>query len=293
MENDLNADGEQEWSPESSETPENSDSSWKQRAERALSLPNIALLFVVLGLIVFVGVLYSVSDSGSLTFTSKSGIVYLSTVFLLILYTIVLGASVVYRYQVMYKYKEEFDEEKKMSRSDLRRLTSIFAIFFLPFVSILLVITAQIISVDNTAKNNASNPSNTERAEPSSPAVQSSGKSESADSKKNEDLPYRLAFYFSSSVIVLLIGMEVSYSVQEHSEGHQWPVLVMASLILDFISYFLIVAGHQRPGAVEIPNITEKACFTFLLGLGSMISSYYTVAYARITDETLGLAKKK
>lgn len=208
--------------------------------------------------------MYSFGFAGSLTLASRSGIVNLSTISLFVLYALVLSVSVIYKYQVKHKYREVYDADNKVSKENLRRMTGNFATLFLPFVSILLVLSAQIIVLPTDVTQ-----------------------------ESNSNLPYILSFYFSSSVILLMIGMEVSYSVQEHSEGHHWPVLVMASLILDFISYFVIVVGHERPGMSinEIPP--EKVLFTFLLGLGSLISSYYTVTQARITDEILGLPKRK
>ena len=266
MDNDLDVGVEQDQSQGSSETPEKSDSSWRQRAERVLSLRNIALLFIFLGLITLSGFVY-LSYSNSLTLASRSGVVYLSTISLFILYALVLSVSVIHKYQVRHKFRENYDEHNKFSKEILRRMTDIFATLFLPFVSILLVLSTQIIKLPTDGT--------------------------SVVPEIYENLPYMLSFYFSSSVILLMIGMEVSYSVQEHSEGHQWPVLVMASLILDFISYFIIVVGYERPqtGDNVIPG--EKVLFTFLLGTGSLISSYYTVTQARITDEILGLPKRK
>ena len=100
---------------------------------------------------------------------------------------------------------------------------------------------------------------------------------------------YLLAFVFSTSVVLLMIGTEMAYIAQSHHEGHRWLVIVTASLFVDFLSYFLLTNGLRAPLSNEpsvVPGLTNL--FTFLLGLFSGVSSYYTITKARMADEVLG-----
>lgn len=76
------------------------------------------------------------------------------------------------------------------------------------------------------------------------------------------------------------------YVSQSYHGGHRWIVLVTASLFVDFLSYFLLISGFRAPSFNE-PSVVPitKIAFVFLLGLFSVISSYYTITRARMADE--------
>ena len=111
--------------------------------------------------------------------------------------------------------------------------------------------------------------------------------------KKKDDNPhpsyaYLLVFAFSTSVVLLMIGTEMAYIAQSHHGDHRWLVIVTASLFVDFLSYFLLINGLRAPLPNE-PSVVPvaKNTFTFLLGLFSGVSSYYTITRARMADEVL------
>ena len=127
---------------------------------------------------------------------------------------------------------------------------------------------------------------------------------------RGTELGYSLAHNFTRVILLVMIGMELAYSAQEHYGDHRWWVLVTVSLLLDFVSYIILIAAVSPPDLSPVPAPTAAATavpaptpaptatatavpltfqvwFIFFLGFASLISSYFTITRARIADEVL------
>lgn len=237
-----------------------------------LSGRNIAAILILL-LILSSAALFIVAPQSNffraLTIRSTPGVLLVFTLFLSLLYASILYASIVYRWQLIALHRVGFGRylEKEMDH----KTPKLFSVWVLPIISILLVLAAQIIAFH----------------------VQGGGTASSGDSSPDNNIPYMLAFTFATSVVLLMIGMELSYMAQDHSNNNRWIVLVTASLILDFISYFVLVVGLGKPDLAAPSVGSAKAIFTFLLGAASLVSSYFTIAQARMWDEVLLISERK
>ena len=127
-----------------------------------------------------------------------------------------------------------------------------------------------------------------EAAEPAGDAPGRGGNDSTSDAKApmNSKMLYRLSFTIATALILLMIGMELSYAAQEHQEGHRWIVLIMTSLILDFASYLMLFIG-LAPSRLAANVGSIAPLYVLTLGAASLFSSYFTVTQARITDEFL------
>ena len=249
--------------------------------QKILSIRNIGILFFALLLIAIGYFMYSVKYFSHLNLSERSGILYLSTVVLVILYITVFVASYIYRMQLMQKYEEEYTNHRKRTQ----QIPKLFSVWILPIISILLVLAAQIATVPE--KPVQSDVIVSEQLLSSAPSTESS-----QSSTTEVHIPYLLAFTVATSLILLMIGMELSYCAQEHPSEHRWFVLIIASMILDFVSYFILMVGLEAPRTgVYVHEM--KAIYTFILGIASLMSSYFTITQARITDEVLNSRKEQ
>lgn len=249
---------------------------------KILSISNIARFFVALGvlILIFLGYFLYFGVFG-LNFNSKRGVLHLSAVFLLIFYGVVFCASIIYRGRLRKIHSDQYSRYKKQQESLIPKL---FSSGFLPIASILLVLAVQITVIPNNETVSSKDSSNEKTA--SNESANTSNSNTGSDSR-DIHIPYIIAFTFATSAILLMIGMELSYSAQKHQKGHRWSVLVTTSLILDFVSYLILIVGFQAPAtSSSVDNL--KAFYVFILGAGSLGSSFFTVTQARTTDEVLG-----
>ena len=248
---------------------------------RILKISNVAKFFLILSIFATGYLLYSGAYLSPANFNNRSGVLYLSTVVLVILYGIVLLASYIYKIQLQRKHSDQYSQYREQTP----QIPKLFAVWVLPIASILLVLAAQITVIPKEEpKFNVAVATSEKTSQTGHKVLDSIMVSDN----RGTDIPYLIAFTFATAAILLMIGMELSYSAQKHQKGHRWLVLVTTSLILDFASYFILIAGFQSPvlgGRVD----EVRALYVFLLGAGSLISSYFTITQARITDEVLDL----
>lgn len=263
-----------------------------------LSMKNLVICGVIVVFFAVALTLYALINAGVLHITDRPRALFAFTSVLILLYSSVLFASIWYRINLREVHADIFESHKK--RAAASAVPRFFSVYILPVISIALVVAAQVATLDKSSDQTANNlsvtiqspsPLSETKDEGGKPNVgqasrtPSSAPSQAKLAKEKNYIPYMLAFTFSTSAVLLMIGMELAYTAQEHP-GHSWSVLVTASLILDFISYLILVVGLEKPGkTVEIEII--QIWFTFLLGLASLVSSYYTIAQARMTDEVL------
>lgn len=227
-------------------------------ADWVLSVRNLAILAILLSIITIVSIILAFSESEvlvSLNINERSGVLYLFSVVLSLLFGFVFIASFVYRIQLIDQHQDSY--LRHQSKAKKHRTPKFFSVWILPLISIFLVVTAKIVA----------------------PA-------------DHMNFPYMIAFTFATSVIVLMIGMELSYLAQDHSGDHRWLVLITASLILDFVSFFVLVVGVDGSYGSATASTTDldanaKVFYTFMLGTASMVSSYFTIVQARMWDEAL------
>ena len=278
--------------------------------DTVLSIQNLLYLGIVVGLVIVgaVGYVFYQSDgSTNLSFYSKPGIIYVFSFFLSLLYVAIFVASAIYTKQLRKQYKDAFERHRQ--RAERHRTPKLFAVWILPIISIVLVVAAQINTVESppfeptgpasTAQTLSPADVQTGPGSPEEPTAADAASASTAEASDRSStppdyvlyyIPYMLAFTFSTAAVLLMIGMELSYSAQEHQGDHRWLVLVTASLILDFISYFVLIVGLQepQPPTAESSIGAAKVVYTALLGAASLASSYFTIAQARTTDEVLG-----
>ena len=262
-------------------------------AYQMLSIRNMAILAVILALVGISALVYSSKYTNYIGFTNRQEILYLSAVVLIVLYGILFVFSAIYTMSLRRKFKNKYE----LNRKRIQGVPKIFSVWVLPIISILLVMVAQVStiprpdskrSVDQGVEIEAPSDSQANVQAGASgnvdaPSVQTDARRASDDN----DISYRLAFALAVSLMLLMIGMELSYLSQEHQPEHRWSVLVLASLILDFASYFILIVGFSAPD--QAGSIHEmKSTFTFTLGVASLVSSYFAITQARITDEVLG-----
>ena len=177
--------------------------------------------------------------------------IFSSTAVLIVFYVVILIVSYSYKGQLEAAHEVAYSQHYAATDSIPRN----FAKWILPVASILVVLLAQVIAVPEA---------------------------------ESATVRYELAFATARALILLMIGMELSYFLQEHAPESRWPILVTASLILDFVSYFLLTAGHGAEPAANDEAVLTRALYVFLLGVASFLSSYYTVVQGRIADDVLG-----
>lgn len=228
-----------------------------------LTIRSIAKLFVSLFIIVGLTILYYREYFSVFSFKTRTEALYLSTVVLVLFYAAIIIAS--YWYSLVLRQQHETEYVQYRERID--RIPKLLGTWFLPLASILLVLGTQVASIP------------------------------SQDNVALGQIHYFLAFNAARLAILLMIGMELSYTAQEHYGNHRWPVLITASLVLDFVSYTLMIIGLKEPtfdaptgSAVALASAveSEKAFYVAVLGLASLCSSYFTIVKARETDEVLG-----
>ena len=212
----------------------------------------VPVLFVFLVLFGGVYIIFFSDFLSVLSLRTKPGAIYTSTAVLVVFYGIILVASYAYKVQLEGLYKAAYEQHNTVIHAIPRH----FAKWVLPIASILLVLVAQVITIPDSPDNTVV-------------------------------VSYEIAFVTARSLILLMIGMELAYFVQERAPGNRWPVLVTVSLILDFVSYFLLVAGHGPTSAVDAAAVSPRTLFVFLLGVSSFVSSYYTITQGRIADDVL------
>ena len=278
--------------------------------DTVLSIQNVRYLGIFAALVVVSGVAYVFNQSAGVTELSiygRPGILYVFSFFLSLLYVAIFVASAIYTRQLRRQYKDEFERHRQ--RAERHRTPKFFAVWILPIISIVLVVAAQITTVESPLFEPAGPagvaqplPPTDSQAEPEgaeNPAMAGAPSeltlAAAARSSTPPDhhlyyIPYMLAFTFATAAVLLMIGMELSYSAQEHQGDHRWLVLVTASLILDFIAYFVLIVGLQepQPTAAESTIGAAKVVYTALLGISSLASSYFTIAQTRTADEALG-----
>lgn len=231
------------------------------------SLPILyAMLAIVVTLAVLVvfRILYGWGYFSTLGLKTPPEALYLSTVVLVLFYGAIFVASCLYRYQLRKQYKAEHAQY----RIHTDGIPKILATWFLPLASILLVLSTQVASIQNMPMD-------------------------------TPDLRYTLTFNATRSIILLMVGMELSYFVQEHHGAHRWWVLITASLLLDFVSYIIMIVGlgdlnllkNRIQGERSDKNL--EALYMAVLGFASLWSSYFTIVQARQADEVFGLSHSK
>ena len=262
-------------------------------AYQMLSIRNIAILAVILALVGISALVYSSKYTNYIGFSSRQEILYLSAVVLIMLYGILFVFSAIYTMSLRGKFKTEYE----LHRKRIQGIPKTFSVWVLPIISILLVMVAQVSTIPPSDNKHSVDQSVEIEAPSNNQANDQVGRSGNVDASSaqrdvspasdDNDISYRLAFALAVSLMLLMIGMELSYLSQEHQPEHRWSVLVLASLILDFASYFILIAGFSAPD-LSRPIHEMKSTFTFTLGVASLISSYFAITQARITDEVLG-----
>lgn len=252
---------------------------------RIRKISYVASFILTLSIFATVYSLYFGAYLSPANFNNRSGVLYLSTVVLVILYGIVLLASYIYKIQLQRKHSDQYSQYREQTP----QIPKLFAVWVLPIASILLVLAAQITVIPKEdSKPNEAVATSEMTSQTDKKVLDLNTVLNTVSDNQGTDIPYVMAFTFATAAILLMIGMELSYSAQRHQKGHRWLVLVTTSLILDFASYFILIAGFQAPvlggRADEV-----RALYAFLLGAGSLISSYFTITQARITDEVLDL----
>lgn len=144
-----------------------------------------------------------------LDFRAKMTFVYLTTLVLILAYFAILFLSISYKKEIRNHSGEKFETYE----SQVNDIPKKISVWVLPVISLLIVLVSQVSMLLDTSKWNFSH----------------------------------LSFAISTSFILLMIGMELAYHAQEHSEEHGWLKLVTVSLILDFASYFIIIVGLAPP----------------------------------------------
>lgn len=227
--------------------------------EKLLSIRNIksiAIACVIFALLAVSWFVVTQNDTSweFLSFQSKRNTVHNGAVLLTIGYCIILFCSYLYRSNLAEEiYKNEYENYDKIIKEKGQSIPKFLSVYILPIISIVLVLVTHATMSEHDG----------------------------------QDMTYFLSHTFATSIVLLMIGIELAYAAQEHQREHRWIVLVTVSLVLDFVSYVLLIS-------VKIPGPNGDgmagdgmAGYVFLLGLLSAVSSYYTVAQARRTDEIL------
>ncbi len=212
------------------------------------------LVLCVIGLVVYLSFFSDVLLV--LGLGTKAEAIYSTTAVLIVFYGVILVKSYSYKQQLESDYEEVYSQYYSTMDSVPRS----FAKWILPAASILLVLSAQVIT---------------------------------APEAETVAVRYELSFAATRALILLMIGMELSFFLQEHAPKSRWPVLVTASLILDFVSYFLLTAGHGPTPMEDGEAASTRALYVIFLGLASFLSSYYTITQGRTADEILGRELRK
>ena len=261
--------------------------------DRILQYKNIAIFSGLLAVVVLLGFfLYGKDYFDNLGTTSRQEVLFLSTFVLVVLYGIVFTFSFIYRFLLRAKYDKAF----AMYHPRIHQIPKVFSVWILPIISILLVIAAQIVTLptdstpeaETTRKEVVASSQDDMVSAQSDPVPEQTRaqQDDESDSSNDHKIRYSLSFTISVTLILLMIGMELSYMAQEHRREHKWAVLVLTSLILDFVSYLILIVGLKAPSTHD--NVHEMmALYTLFLGCASAFSSFFTVTQARISDEVL------
>lgn len=247
--------------------------------DRILQYKYIAILLGLLAVGVFlVFFLYGKDYFDNLGTTSRQEVLFLSTFVLVVLYGIVFTLSFIYRLLLRAKYEEAFASYNPK----IHQIPRVFSVWILPIISILLVIAAQIVTLPTDSTPEVATAQQSDAVAEQTHAQQD----DESDSSNHHKIRYSLSFTISVTLILLMIGMELSYMAQEHRREHKWAVLVLTSLILDFVSYLILIVGLKPPWMHD--DVHEMMAFyTLVLGGASAFSSFFTVTQARISDEVL------
>lgn len=200
--------------------------------------------------------------------TTPLGLLYLFTLVLVIAYGLVLTGSALYNKRL----RSEFPRKYRLHNKRLTRVPRFFAGWFLPCISIFLILAGEVVFIQTVPKS------------------------------ESGSVLYDFIITLSRAIILIMVGMELQYTAQEHWTESRWQVLITVSLVLDFVSFFLLTAAYASMGAstainnVDVTPSVYALLFALLLGLASLVSSYYTVTQARHADEALandGPSKRK
>ena len=166
-------------------------------------------------------------------FDKTDNMIYLFTGVLVVAYFVVLLASFLYADHLSKKYNIKYNEYKERHKE--HNIPRIFTRWILPVISILLVLVSQVVVLSNSGSAQSS----------SSIVVEGEAEIQTDGIETQGHNLYSLIFVMSTALVLLMIGMELAYTAQERQEGHRWLALVTVSLILDFVSYILLISGFE------------------------------------------------